>query len=44
MGAIAGTTEQAKRLLITLAFESVGVLAQLSVLADVLRSLFEVKA
>ena len=43
MGAIAGATEEAKRLLITLAFEDVKVLAELSVLADVLRSLFDVK-
>lgn len=40
MGAITAKTAEAKRLLITLAFEDMKVLAQLTVLSDVLRSLF----
>jgi len=41
--AITGTTKDAKRLLIALAFEDMKVLAQLAVLSDVLRSLFKAK-
>jgi hypothetical protein len=43
MGTLAGKTEDAKQLLIAMAFENVKVLAQLSILSEVLRSLFKAK-
>ncbi len=43
MGALTGTTKDAKELLITLAFEDMKVLVQLTALSEVLRHLFKAK-